>query len=134
MEMQAQASNAQTLAMESKREAESLRQKAEQAELDFAAEESAREAEARQAPAPNGAGFGIAPQSTEVGGDPSYGYPPAGGLSLSGAPPLGGFGGPPMEGGGFDGFSGGIMGGSGGNASSLPSPTETANLYANPFG
>jgi len=50
LEMQAQASNAQALAMESKRETERLRDQAEQAELDFVASESTKYAQPNQNP------------------------------------------------------------------------------------
>lgn len=113
LEMQAQATNARTLAMESKKEADNLRQKAEQAELDLVAAQSAIEAAQKQAAA---APVAIAPPSN------GYGYPqPA-------APAAGGFGMPPQKSDSF-GFGGGIMGG---GPSAMPPPSG-GDPYANPF-
>eukprot|EP00541_Cyclophora_tenuis_P006082 CAMPEP_0116565754 /NCGR_PEP_ID=MMETSP0397-20121206/14068_1 /TAXON_ID=216820 /ORGANISM="Cyclophora tenuis, Strain ECT3854" /LENGTH=475 /DNA_ID=CAMNT_0004092551 /DNA_START=35 /DNA_END=1462 /DNA_ORIENTATION=- len=137
MEMQTQASNAQTLAMDSKRQADKLRQQAEQAELDLAAAESAKEAQQSSAPAPVQA-------TGTTSGDYGFGNQtepsPYGGLSLgfgNGAPAssegFGGFGSGIMGGSGDSG--GGIMGGSGGSGISIPTPQAGADSYNydNPF-
>lgn len=125
MEMQMQASNAQTLAMETKRDAEKLRQRAEQAELDLAAAESAREAQqtSTATTVPSEANNNLGYQEPKVENGESFGY--GGSLSMgygNGAPP-----------GGYGGFGGGIMGGSGGPGISIPTPQAGAESYNNPF-
>eukprot|EP00542_Grammatophora_oceanica_P015991 CAMPEP_0194039652 /NCGR_PEP_ID=MMETSP0009_2-20130614/11757_1 /TAXON_ID=210454 /ORGANISM="Grammatophora oceanica, Strain CCMP 410" /LENGTH=1039 /DNA_ID=CAMNT_0038682559 /DNA_START=18 /DNA_END=3137 /DNA_ORIENTATION=- len=147
LELQTQANNAQTLAMESRREAEKLKQEAEQAELNLASAASVAEAHEKDMTATKAA-MDSAPTQTNgfqeasaPAGYPSYGVEasqapsPFGGAPSYGAAPANTFGAPPSFGapGGSEGF--GVMGG--GGAGGIPSPPRASELggdpYANPF-
>jgi hypothetical protein len=158
--VQGQANDAQAVAMETKREADRLRDEAEKSELDMAAAASMRdqqkkEQEAQQkaqappsAPSSNGYppqegqpmsyGYGQPPGSPQGYG---YGQPPAmtpadGGYGQQ--PPMTQYNTmapPSMDGG----FAAGVMGGGGDNAFDLPSPSQfgqpqpAGEAYNNPF-
>lgn len=87
--VQAQASDASAVAMETKREAEKLKEAVEKAELDLAAAASMQDQRAEQAKkqqqAAAGPHAGYPPQQ-------AYGYPPPG---ANGYPPAYGYGAPP---------------------------------------
>ena len=137
MEMQMQANNAQTIAMETKREAERLRQEVEQGELALAAAESVQDTQPAPAPAPEPAP--VEEPTQTPGGLPGAGLyggglPPLG--TAGGLPPLGtgpGLAAPPS----YEGF-GNIMGGTGSSGTSIPTPQagggDASDPYSNPFG
>lgn len=154
LELQAQASNAHGLAEESRREADKMRNQAEQAELDFAAAESTRDSQPPAAdPAPVAApapSYGAGMQAPSYGAAAMEGMPDPSQLSQQTYPSYGfdpsnsgpgfnnaqSFGNgipdpqqqPPDDSFGFDG--GMIMGG--GQGISIPTPQANEN-YNNPF-
>lgn len=147
MAVQTQAHDAATVAAETRRESNRLKNEAEKAEIEMASAASLREQQKKApepAPAPSNNGYGMPPQS-DYGAGPYGGAPPAYGQ----APPAnqgyyGGGGypntgyGQPMNGGGYGGggYSENVMGG-GGQAFDIPSPQNfqapPADGYANPF-
>jgi hypothetical protein len=160
LELQAQASNAQSFAAQSRRDAEKMRLDAEQAELDFVAAESTKDSQPQAsqppaaAPAPDYGGAMQAPAYGSNGGGmpdpsqmsqqayPSYGAAPGGyGIDASNAAPV--FNSGPAYGNGIPapqqqqsddsfGFGGGMIMGGGQGAISIPTPQANDN-YNNPF-
>ena len=117
LDMQTQANNAQALALETRREADRLRQEAEQKEMEFAQAASLAQSQPTDQPhmpapvaASNGGGFAAPPQHHKQPSD-------------------------------YDGFGGGfgIMGGAAGDGGwSIPTPPGSQNgdaaaAYGNPF-
>lgn len=161
--VQGQANDAQHVAMETKREAERLREEAEKAELDMAAAASVRAEQQRQEEEAQKQAQAQAPAPPSTNGYPGYGQPaaPPTGYGYQqqqpmgyGQPPMGQapMGQPPMSQQPYQynsmapapmatpqpvegGFGAGVMGGGGGF--NLPSPTEmtqtAGDMYTNPF-
>mmetsp|Transcript_25196 Transcript_25196/g.38075 ORF Transcript_25196/g.38075 Transcript_25196/m.38075 type:complete len:985 (-) Transcript_25196:86-3040(-) len=158
LEMQAKASNAQALAMESKRETERLRDQAEQAELDFVSSESTKYAQPNQnppQPSQDTQGYGQPMMNAPVAHHHQENVNP--GLMSSDPSDYGGMPDPsqissyPNYGGGYDqtqaapasygngthnrvdscdfGFGDGIMGGGG---AGIPTP-QNNSAYVSPF-
>lgn len=158
--MQGQARDAATVALETRREAEKLREAAEKAELEMAAAASMRDqvktqegntqvaysSNGYQPQGPPAAAYGYAPPPQPYGQFPaSYGQPPAGY-----GQPAPSYGQPPQEYGKpstfsygqmpppsmDNGFSSGVMGGGGDRGLDLPSPQALGSTgdYASPFG
>eukprot|EP00977_Amphora_coffeiformis_P011031 scaffold2633_cov156-Amphora_coffeaeformis.AAC.11 len=138
MAAQAEANDAQAFAMETKREAEKLRQEVEDAEIAAASAASMQETNPVPAP-PQSNGYN--PGSAEP---PSYGKPPPNpyyGGGSNGPPPSYGYGQPPQppqqqqpsggqqQFGGY-GYNPTVMGSGGG----MSIPTPTGDAYDNPFG
>lgn len=124
MDMQTQANNAQALALETRREADRLRQEAEQKEIEAAQAASLSQSQpveqthmpaTPQVQTSNGGGFGVPPNGAGFVAPPMHHKQPS---------DYGGFGG------GF-----GIMGGTSGDGAAwgIPSPTGSQNGDANPF-
>ncbi|KAL3925525.1 MAG: hypothetical protein SGILL_000343 [Bacillariaceae sp.] len=147
MSIQTQVQDAATLAAETRREADRLKNEAEKAEIEMASAASLRDHQKKAPePAPASNGYGIPPQA-------DYGTAPQGGAPYAGAPAAGyGQAAPPGQayyggggygqpyGGGYDGgFGGGVMGPGGGQTFDLPSPSgfqqapPPTDGYANPF-
>jgi len=138
LELQAQATDAQALAMESKRQTEKLRDEAEQAELTYVSVQSTKEAQPYQNHSGQLSNSMNSDQSNSEGvPDPSqmpsysnYGY------DSRQQPPIyaNGYGNgdvqkPQLEQGNSFGFGAGIMGGGG---APIPAP-QSSDAYANPF-
>ena len=162
LEVQGQARDAATVAHETRREAEKLREAAEKAELEMAAAASMRDQLKKSEPAtqvaygsngyqaqgPPAAAYGYAQPPQPYGQFPaSYGQPPAGYSQPAqsfgqqsqdyGKPPAFSYGQippPSMD----NGFSAGVMGGGGDRGFDLPSPQALGSTggvdYSNPFG
>jgi len=132
MDMQTQANNAQALALETRREADRLRQEAEQKEIEVAqaaslAQNQPMEHTQMHAPvaAQNDGGYGFAaPPATSNGGGYGGGFPASQPQHHKQPSDYGGFGG------GF-----GIMGGTSGDGAAwgIPSPGGSENGDAHPF-
>jgi hypothetical protein len=155
LELQAQASNAQAHVLESKKEADQLRLRAEQAELDFASAESTRDSEPASVPishyasastphqpygqtynpsamqAPSNGGL-PEPAALSQQSYPNYGIEPAKAAPVFNSYAYGNGAVPPYQQKLDDsfGFGTGIMGGSGGP--DIPSP-QANDGYTNPF-